>query len=137
MIPNVRVAKGICPSGRMLAVLSVLSWGAWRKGAPRSGAKKRVDETCHLAGRRRGAVLKEEVWYEGDDIVKYSLAYINPSQCRVDHGRVLGYDNTHGQHHRHFMGKTTPVHFRSYGEIARRFEAEVRSLWRKEDERED
>jgi len=26
--------------------------------------EKRIDETFYLGGRRRGAILKEEVWYE-------------------------------------------------------------------------
>jgi hypothetical protein len=47
---------------------------------------KRVDQTLHLSGNRRGAILKEEVWYEGGGVVKYSLAYINPRICDIDNG---------------------------------------------------
>ncbi|HKW67172.1 MAG TPA: DUF6516 family protein [Terriglobales bacterium] len=96
--------------------------------------EKRVDDTHYLGGARRGAVLKEEVWYEGVSVVKYSLAYINPSLCAVDNGRVLGYDNGHNYHHRHFMGQTEDVVFRNYEEIADRFRGEVYDLWRREDE---
>lgn len=44
-----------------------------RRGTARGGrAEKKIDETCYLSGRRRGAVLKEEVWYEGRELVKYA-----------------------------------------------------------------
>jgi hypothetical protein len=33
--------------------------------------EKRVDNTSYLTGKRRGAVLKEEVWYQGSEVVKY------------------------------------------------------------------
>ena len=98
--------------------------------------EKRVDETLYLSGRRRGAVLKWELWYEGEKVAKYSLAYINPRVCGVDNGRVLGYDNSHGVHDRHFKGKAESIEFTSYGALAKRFEGEVRELWRMEDEEE-
>jgi Family of unknown function (DUF6516) len=96
--------------------------------------EKRVDETLHLSGKRRGAILKEEVWYEADRLVKYSLAYINPRICAVDNGRVLGYDNTHQYHHRHFRGKTEEIEFSNYPALLARFERELHQLWKEEDE---
>ncbi len=95
-----------------------------------------MDQSCYLTGPRRGAVLKEEVWYIGDKVVKYSLAYINPRICAVDNGRVLGYDNSHNQHHRHYMGKSEVIEFSNYESLAEQFEDEVRDLWRREDEEE-
>lgn len=73
----------------------------------RGRAEKTVDETSYLTGKRRGAVLKEEVWSVGREVVRYSLAYINPRLCVVDNGRVLGYDNSHDYHHRHFRARLT------------------------------
>ena len=70
-------------------------------------------------------------------VVKYSLAYINPRICGADNGRVLGYDNTHGHHHRHFMGTVKPYEFSSYQELADRFQREVEALWSREDEEDD
>lgn len=93
-------------------------------------------EIHRLKGKRKGAVLKEQTWFEKDSIVAYSLAYINLKVCRVDHGRVLGYDNSHGYHHRHFMGNEEPVDFTSYADLVERFIAEVHELWRIEDEEE-
>jgi hypothetical protein len=99
--------------------------------------EKRIDKTLHLSGPRRGAVLKEEVWYEGNRLAKYSLAYINPRICAVDNGRVLGYDNAHQYHHRHFRGKTEEIEFSSYPALGARFEREVHELWKAEDEQKD
>ncbi len=80
-------------------------------------------------------MLKEEAWQDPDgQVIKYSLAYLNPVICGADNGRVLGYDNSHGHHHRHFMGKREPFEFTGYEALARRFYHEVRDLWRSEDE---
>ena len=105
-----------------------------KRAKKRRSAEKRVDETLHLTGRRRGAVLKEEVWYEGQRVVKYNLAYVNPRLCGVDNGRVLGYDNGHDYHHRHFMGKVEEIEFEGYEALLNRFQQEVQELWRIEDE---
>ncbi len=80
-------------------------------------------------------MLKEEVWRTDDgQVVKYSLAYVNPCICPVDNGRVLGYDNSHDRHHRHFMGTQERFEFSGYEALAARFYSEVRELWRNEDE---
>jgi hypothetical protein len=91
-------------------------------------------EVNPLKGKRKGALLKEQVWFEDGKVIAYNLAYINQNRCRVDHGRVLGYDNSHGFHHRHFMGKVAAVEYSSYPAQLRRFIAEVQELWRIEDE---
>lgn len=63
------------------------------------------------------------------------MAYINPSVYRGDNGRMLGYDNAHGEHHRHFMGGSESVKFEGYERLVARFQAEWRALaktaWRK------
>ena len=80
-------------------------------------------------------MLKEEVWHDRDgQVVKYSLTYINPAVFGADNGRVLGYDNSHDHHHRHFMGKQESFEFTGYEALATRFYDEVRDLWRREDE---
>jgi len=43
-------------------------------------------------------------------------------------GRVLGFDNAHGYHHRHFMGKVEPVIFESYEAQLERFQQEFYAL---------
>jgi hypothetical protein len=82
-------------------------------------------------------LLKEEVWYEGGRVVKYSVAYINPRIYAEDNGRVLGYDNTHDNHHRHFMGRVEKIEFHGYEALVTRFERELYELWRTEDGRDD
>jgi Family of unknown function (DUF6516) len=94
--------------------------------------EKRIDNTSYLTGKRRGAVLKEEGWYLGSEVVKY----INPRTCAVDKGRVLGYDNSHDYDHRHFMGEVEEVEFPGYEALVDRFQKEVEDLWRAEDEQE-
>ena len=54
------------------------------------------------------------------------MVLIDTHNAAADNGRVLGYDNSHGYHHRHFLGKVEPVEFESYESIENRFEAEVR-----------
>jgi hypothetical protein len=39
------------------------------------------------------------------EVTRYNLAYINHSICHVDNGRVLGFENAHDYHHRHYMGE--------------------------------
>ena len=67
-------------------------------------------------------------------MVSYSLAYINLRVFAKDNGRVLGYDNSHGFHHRHFKGTVEAVDFSTYDALAERFFNEVHELWRIEDE---
>jgi hypothetical protein len=79
--------------------------------------------------------LRAEVWQTEDgEVTKYNLAYINRLVCRVDNGRVIGYDNSHNHSHRHFMGRVEAIEFEDYESLAARFRIEVQELWRKEDE---
>jgi hypothetical protein len=93
-------------------------------------------EVNPLKGKRTGASLKEQVWFENGNVTSYSLAYVNRKRCSVDHGRILGFDNSHGYHHRHFMGKVESIEYTSYAALLKRFIKEVHELWRIEDEEE-
>ena len=113
----------------------MLFWTLETKRTGRPLVQKVVDDTIYLKRPRRGAILKEEVWQSQDgQVVKYSLAYVNPVMWGADNGRVLGYDNSHDHHHRHFTGKQESFEFSGYEALATRFYDEVRELWRKEDE---
>ena len=57
-------------------------------------------------------------------VVRYNLSYINHDVFQGDNGRVLGYDNAHGTHHRRFKGKVEPVEFVSFEDIGERFQAD-------------
>jgi hypothetical protein len=41
-----------------------------------------------------------------------------------DNGRVLGFDNAHDYHHRHYMGEVEAVEYVSYETTLERFQAE-------------
>ena len=69
--------------------------------------------------------MRREVWIdEMGKVVRYNLAYINHSVFQGDNGRVVGYDNAHDFHHRHFMGAVEPVEFKSFEDIEERFQAD-------------
>ena len=78
-------------------------------------------------------VERRSVETEDGQVVSYSLAYINHRICGVDNGRVLGYDNSHEYHHRHFMGTVEPIEFENYKFLLARFETEVNELWKEEE----
>ena len=89
-------------------------------------------ETFKLKSNKGGGILSYEVWgyvQDGKTVVtRYNLAYINPLICQKDNGRVLGFDNAHNYHHRHYMGKVAPVEFVSYEETLLQFEREWQDM---------
>ena len=64
----------------------------------------------------------------GDSRIRYKLAYINHELAHGDNGRVVGYDNQHGYHHRHHFGKVTPFAFESFAGVEAAIEADWISL---------
>ncbi len=89
-------------------------------------------ERFELRPKSGGGLLSYEVWgyQERGKIVvtRYNLAYINHSICHVDNGRVLGFDNAHDYHHRHYMGEITAVEFISYEATLERFQQEWQEI---------
>ncbi len=85
-------------------------------------------ERFELKAKSGGGLLNYEVWgivEKGRTIVtRYNLAYINYKLFQGDNGRVLGFDNTHNYHHRHYMGEVEAVEFVSYAAILDRFQQE-------------
>ncbi len=88
-----------------------------------------------LRPKSGGGLLSYEVWgYQENGktvVTRYNLAYINHSLCNIDNGRVLGFDNAHDYHHRHFMGEVTEVAFNSYEETLERFQQEWMEIVKK------
>ena len=85
--------------------------------------KKIIDETHHVASKRGNGQLRREVWVNQQGAVtRYNLAYINHNLTHTDNGRVIGYDNQHGYHHKHYFGAVTPVAFISFEAIEDAFE---------------
>ncbi|MGA2755004.1 MAG: hypothetical protein ABSE53_14690 [Terracidiphilus sp.] len=76
-------------------------------------------------------ILREEVWVDArGEVIRYNLAFLLPHLFYRDNGRVLGYDNAHGVHERHFMGKVAQIDFTGYPETADRFYREVEAIRR-------
>ena len=59
---------------------------------------------------------------------RYNLAFINHLLYPGDNGRVLGYDNAHGRHERHFKGAVHEIEFPGYEALLSCFFDEVRKL---------
>ena len=99
--------------------------------APKRLTKDTDYETSFWCGNGFG-ILREEVWVdEKENVVRYNLAFILPHLTRKDNGRVLGYDNAHGLHERHYMGVTEVVTFKNYDETMNRFRHEVAVIRRR------
>lgn len=85
-------------------------------------------ERFELKPKSGGGILSYEVWgYQENGktmVTRYNLAYINHFICQVDNGRVMGFDNAHAYHHRHYMGEVTAVEFTSYEVTLERFQQE-------------
>ncbi len=93
--------------------------------------RKLVDEVHHISKRKGNGLLRREVWVDDNGRVsRYNLAYINHELSTVDNGRVIGYDNQHGYHHRHYFGNVQPIEFQSFEEIEERLEADWIALRR-------
>jgi len=103
-----------------------------------SNARLRKDTDYETRFRCSGGIgiLREEVWVDAyGKVARYNLAFLLPHRFQPDNGRVLGFDNAHNIHERHFMGNATKVSFTNYTATARRFFREAESLRRKyEDE---
>ena len=85
--------------------------------------KKIIDESHKIADKRGNGQLRREVWVDGRGVVtRYNLAYINHRLHQSDNGRVVGYDNAHDGHHRHYFGQVEPVYFVSFEDIEKLFE---------------
>ncbi|MDH4481767.1 MAG: DUF6516 family protein [Rhodoferax sp.] len=85
--------------------------------------RKIVDETNYIPSKRGNGILRREVWVNSDNaITRYNLAYIQVALFSGDNGRVIGYDNAHGFHHRHYFGKVEPVVFVSFEDIESKFQ---------------
>ena len=83
-------------------------------------------ERFELKPKSGGGLLSYEVWgfrEKGKTVVmRYSLAYVNHEIFQGGNGRVLGFDNAHGYHHRDYMGEIESVEFVSYEATLDRFQ---------------
>lgn len=92
--------------------------------------KKTVDESHKISDKRGNGKLRREIWVDEETgrVTRYNLAYINHGLYQGDNGRVVGYDNAHDGHHRHFLGAVEPINFVSFEDIEERFEQDWLAL---------
>jgi len=92
--------------------------------------KKLIDRIDRVSRKRGNGILRREVWIETSTgaVTRYNLAYINHNIFPGDNGRVLGFDNKHGFHHRHSMGTVEEISFASYEAVEQLFEDEWLSI---------
>lgn len=91
--------------------------------------RKTIDEVHKISDRRGNGQLRREVWVdERGQVVRYNLAFINHHRFQGDNGWVVGYDNQHGYHHRHYFGAVEAVIFESFEAVEARFEADWLAL---------
>lgn len=84
-----------------------------------------VNEALAIHKSKGNGILKRWIRVnEDDEVTRYSLAYINHNIHAEDNGRVLGYDNDHGYHHRHYKGAIEPIAFVNFEDIEDRFQKE-------------
>ncbi|MEY3220407.1 MAG: hypothetical protein RIT27_1764 [Pseudomonadota bacterium] len=62
-------------------------------------------------------------------IEHYSLAYIDPTISTQDNGRILGYDNSHNYHHKHWFGTVETIEFSSFEQLETEFEEEFWEIY--------
>ncbi len=95
----------------------------------KSKSQKALDEVIKISNKKGNGILKFSVDIDANGkLGRYSLTYVNINISNVDNGRILGYDNNHGYHHKHYMGKIEKVDFKSFEDIKNRFENEWREL---------
>jgi hypothetical protein len=93
---------------------------------PRRGRSVAIGDVFYPKGRKRGLIVRIQVDYSrAGKLLRYSLSLIDLSSS-LDNGRVVGYDNAQGQHHRHYFGRVDRVEFESYEKLEGQFEAQVR-----------
>ena len=85
---------------------------------------KVIDESHKISDKCGNGKLRREVWIDEATgrVTRYNLAYINHKVFTGDNGRVVGYDNAHDGHHRHYLGVVEPIDFVSFEDIEERFE---------------
>ena len=90
---------------------------------------KAIDEHFIIPHKRGGGVIKFEAWEYENKIVKYNMAYINKNIFSNDNGRVIGYDNSHNFHHKHYFGEITELDdFINYQELVKRFRDDLKEF---------
>ena len=90
---------------------------------------KVIDEQFIVPYDKGGGIIKFEAWEYENQIIKYNMVYINKSVFPNDNGRVMGYDNSHNFHHKHYFGQITEFDdFINYQELVQRFKNDIKEF---------
>jgi hypothetical protein len=90
---------------------------------------KVIDEQFIVPHEKGGGIIKFEAWEFKDIIVKYNMAYINESIFSNDNGRVVGYDNSHNFHHKHYFGQISELDdFTNYQDLVLKFRNDIKEF---------
>ena len=93
--------------------------------------RKIVDDTHHITQKRGNGQLRREIWVDTQGhVTRYNLAYINHELHAGDNGRVVGYDNQHGHHHRNYFGVVAAIEFTSFDDVEDQFQTDWAALRR-------
>ena len=92
-------------------------------------SKKIHDDVTVLSEKKGNGTLRREIWVDGyGKVIRYNLAHINITEFAGDNGRIVGYDNAHNYHLRHFYGKVQAVNFISFKQTEESFEKDFMEI---------
>ena len=90
---------------------------------------KVIDEKFIVPYENGGGIIKFEAWEFEDVIIKYNMVYINKNIFSEDNGRIIGYDNSHNFHHKHYFGEIIELlDFVNYQELVKRFKNDIKEF---------
>jgi hypothetical protein len=90
---------------------------------------KVIDEKFIVPISKGSGIIKFEAWEYENHIVKYNMVYINKNIFPNDNGRVMGYDNSHDFHHKHYFGEIYELDdFINYQELVQRFKNDIKEF---------
>ncbi len=96
---------------------------------PNKRYTKIIDEKFIVPQDKGSGIIKFEAWEYENKIVKYSMVYINKTIFPHDNGRVVGYDNSHDFHHKHYFGEIVEIDdFINYQELVLRFKKDLKEF---------
>ncbi len=103
------------------------------RNTKKSSPEQLIEDDAFAIHKSKGnGVLRRQIWVNTKgEVTRYSLAYINHHLFTGDNGRVLGYDNAHGYHHKHLFGEIEHVTYTNFENLEERFQQEFEVLHEK------
>ncbi len=96
---------------------------------PNKTYEKVIDEKYIVPTEKGGGIVKFEAWQFDEKIIKYNMVYVNKDLYAQDNGRVVGYDNAHNYHHKHYFGTIVELDdFISYRDQVLKFREDIKEF---------